>query len=212
MTLSRDRENYDGKVYVNLVDKADNNKVIESLEVSPGDIKTFNKITEKVKDESFTGNPNFNFTISVASSKFENDGKPLTYYFPNIESGVGDDSTRNTIVYSAKNEKDVGTKINNLGTIVPFSPMEQETSYILKETKYRPESILAEYINSGGIFGDKYTIPGAADFDKYELIEKPKVESGDLKNVTVGTYQMKTNNSAKTAIVKLNTKEDGTQK
>ena len=212
MTLSRDRENYDGKVYVNLVDKAANNQVIESLEVSPGEIKSFNKITEKVKEENFTGNPNFNFTISVASSKFENDGKPVTYYFPNIESGVGDDSTRNTIVYSAKNEKDVGTKINNLGTIVPFSPMEQETSYILKETKYRPESILAEYINSGGIFGDKYTIPGAADFDKYELIEKPKVESGELKNVTVGTYQMQANNRVKTAIVKLNTKEDGTQK
>ncbi|MDY6231952.1 MucBP domain-containing protein [Peptostreptococcus porci] len=211
MTLSRDRENYDGKVYVNLVDKDANNQIIESLVVSPGDIKSFSAILNKVKDDSFTGNKDFTFQISVGSGTFENNGKPITYYFPNIQSGVGGES-RNTIVYSSSNQKDIGTKINNLGTIVPFSPMEQETSYILKETKYRPESILAEYINSGGIFGDKYTIPGAADFDKYELIEKPKVESGDLKNVTVGTYQIQGNTGAKTAIVKLNTKEDGTQK
>ncbi len=212
ITLSRDKENYDGKVYANLVDKEKNNEVIDSMEVLPGDdAKIFPEILKKVNEESFKGNKNFTFKTFVVPAKSVDNGKTVTYYFPNIESGVGDSSTYNTIIYSHDFPKDAGRKMNNVGTIIPFSPMEQKTSYILKGTENRPEKILAEYINSGGLFGDKYTIPGEAKFDNYERVNDPQpVESGVIKKIP--NIYLQANNGHKTAIVKFKSKEDGTQK
>ena len=197
--LSRTRSVYDGVIYADLVDKATGN-VIESLTVNPGESLHFSKIKEK-------NIASFDYSITTSKKEFKAGDESTTLYYVSLDSGIGG-STQGTVKYSSVTKNETDALYNNWAGVVPQSPMSQKTSYVKKSDG----SILAEYIQKGGIFGDNYSAAGEAKFEKYELVEAPAVKTGVLNGASVGTYIIEARYSHKEARIKFNTKSDGTQR
>lgn len=196
--LSRDFSTYDGIVYADLVNK-DDSSVVESLVIRPGENKEF----QQIKSKNIAA---FNFTVKVDEATMDVEGKNVTSYFIGIDSGMGG-GTKSTIRYSSLGTEN-GLRLNNWSGVVPRSPIEQRTMYLKKED----DSLLAQYTQSGGIYGFNFTSAGPAKFENYELVEEPEKKDGVLDAVTPGTYVIDDRFSNKRARIKINTKEDGTQK
>ncbi len=196
--LSRDFDTYNGIVYADLVNK-DDNSVVEHLTVSPGEKQQFQKIKEK-------NIAAFNFTLKVNEATMNVDGQSIKSYFIALDSGMGG-STKSTIRYTVSGTEN-GLRLNNWSGIVPRSPIEQKTMYLKKEDN----GLLAQYTQVGGIYGFNYTSAGPAKFENYELVEEPEKKDGIINSVTPGTYVIDDRFSSKRARIKINTKEDGSQK
>ncbi|HFH9947417.1 TPA: YSIRK-type signal peptide-containing protein, partial [Streptococcus suis] len=165
--FSISKEGEVNKIYADLVDKRQNNKILESVEIAQGSTAKFNTLSQYEKD-SYTYS--FQFTPDPSNSTSKN----LKINNPNGKNV-------NTVIYNKVSPKYVGTELNIFDALVPVRTT-QETKYVVKATEKRPEETLATYIQKGALTGDNYTIAGALDFDKYELIAEdvPTVLKGDL--------------------------------
>ncbi|HFI0035629.1 TPA: YSIRK-type signal peptide-containing protein, partial [Streptococcus suis] len=165
--FSISKEGEINKVYADLVDKRQNNKILESVEISQGSTAKFNTLSQYEKD-------NYTYRFQFTPDPSNSTSKNLKINNPN-----GDNS--NTVIYDKVSPKSVGTVLNIHDVLVPVRTT-QETKYVVKATDKRAEETLATYIQKGALTGDSYTIAGALDFDKYELIAEdvPTVLKGDL--------------------------------
>ena len=188
------------KVYADLVDKRQSNKILESIEIAQGSTGKFNTLAQYEKDDY---KYEFQFTPDPSNSTSKN------LKINNINGG-----NDNTVIYDKVSPSSVGTDITIHNVVVPVRTT-QETKYVVKATEKRPEETLATYIQKGALTGDSYTIAGALDFDKYELIAEdvPAVLKGDLAadyKVGAKTIQnIMTHNLVRVLEV---TKKDGTHK
>ncbi|HFI0264448.1 TPA: YSIRK-type signal peptide-containing protein, partial [Streptococcus suis] len=191
------------KVYADLVDKRQNNKIIESVEIAQGSTGKFASLAQY---EGTSGN-NFNYRFEFTPDPSNSTSKNLKINNPN-------GGNVNTVIYDKVSPKSVGTELNIHDVLVPVRTT-QETKYVVKATDKRAETTLATFIQKGALTGDSYTIAGALDFDKYELIAEdvPTVLKGDLAadyKVGAKTIQsIMTHNLVRVLEV---TQKDGTQK
>ncbi|MGF0112513.1 mucin-binding protein, partial [Streptococcus sp. SGI.013] len=155
------------KVYADLVDKGQNNKILESIEIDQGSTGKFATLAQYEKD-SYTYE--FQFTPDPSNSTSKN-----------LKINNPHGGNVNTVIYDKVSPESVGTELNIFNVLVPVRTT-QETKYVVKATDKRAEETLATYIQKGALTGDSYTIAGALDFDKYELISEdvPTVLKGDL--------------------------------
>ncbi|HEL1614033.1 TPA: YSIRK-type signal peptide-containing protein, partial [Streptococcus suis] len=165
--FSISKEGEINKVYADLVDKRQNNKILESVEIAQGSTAKFNTLSQYEKD-SYTYR--FQFTPDPSNSTSKN-----------LKINNPHGGNVNTVIYDKVSPKYVGTELNIFDILVPVRTT-QETKYVVKATEKRAEETLATYIQKGALTGDSYTIAGALDFDKYELIAEdvPTVLKGDL--------------------------------
>ncbi|HFR3775424.1 TPA: MucBP domain-containing protein [Streptococcus suis] len=81
---------------------------------------------------------------------------------------------------------------NDYSGPAPVYVPRQNTYYYLAATDLRDEELLATYTHVADIQGQTYTIPGAADFDNYELIKSPTITSATLSATYIpGTSQIR---------------------
>ncbi|HFR3426682.1 TPA: YSIRK-type signal peptide-containing protein, partial [Streptococcus suis] len=155
------------KIYADLVDKRQNNTIIESVEIGQGSTGKFNTLTQYEKD-------NFKYSFQFTPDSSNSTSKNLKINNPN-------GGNTNTIIYDKVSPKSAGTELNIFNALVPVRTS-QETNYVIKATDKRSEEKLATFIQKGALTGDSYTIAGALDFNKYELIAEdvPTVLKGDL--------------------------------
>ncbi|MBO4107430.1 mucin-binding protein [Streptococcus suis] len=165
--FSISKEGEINKVYADLVDKRQNNKILESIEIAQGSTAKFNTLSQ-YENAGYTYR--FQFTPDPSNSTSKN----LKINNPN-------GGNVNTVIYDKVSPNSVGTELNIFNVLVPVRTT-QETKYVVKATEKRAEETLATYIQKGALTGDSYTIAGALDFDKYELIAEdvPTVLQGDL--------------------------------
>ncbi|HFI0228669.1 TPA: YSIRK-type signal peptide-containing protein, partial [Streptococcus suis] len=165
--FSISKEGEINKVYADLVDKRQNNKILESIEIAQGSTAKFNTLSQ-YENAGYTYR--FQFTPDSSNSTSKN----LKINNPN-------GGNVNTVIYDKVSPNSVGTELNIFNVLVPVRTT-QETKYVVKATEKRAEETLATYIQKGALTGDSYTIAGALDFDKYELIAEdvPTVLQGDL--------------------------------
>ncbi|MET3633768.1 accessory Sec-dependent serine-rich glycoprotein adhesin [Streptococcus porcorum] len=198
--FSNDREGGADKIYADLVDKSQNNTIIESIEIPIGSSGKFSTLAQY---ESAGYSYNFRYTITEDNTS----SKKLV-----IDNPHGGNT--NTIVYDKVSPGSVGTELNIHDVLVPVSTT-QDTYYIVKATDKRAEELLATYTQKGGLSGDSYTIAGALDFNNYELIveDVPTVTNGNLtRDYTIGAKTLQsimTHNLVRELEI---TRKDGTHK
>ncbi|NQJ71352.1 YSIRK-type signal peptide-containing protein, partial [Streptococcus suis] len=201
--FSTAKEGEINKVYADLVDKRQNNKILESIEIAQGSTGKFASLAQY---EGTSGN-NFNYRFEFTPDPSNSTSKNLKINNPN-------GGNVNTVIYDKVSPKSVGTELNIHDVLVPVRTT-QETKYVVKATDKRAEETLATFIQKGALTGDSYTIAGALDFDKYELIAEdvPTVLKGDLAadyKVGAKTIQsIMTHNLVRVSEV---TQKDGTHK
>ncbi|MDY2794620.1 YSIRK-type signal peptide-containing protein, partial [Peptostreptococcus porci] len=214
--FSTDAVTDSGKVLAELVDKNDNNRVLEEKELLPSTSPTsvqFDTIKNLVAGSTINANKSFKYEMKNRQHNFTGkDGKTSIIRNLEVLAGVGD-SALSTPVYAPVTPGRVGVVANDISTIIPVKAVDQVTKYVLKGTDTVKEKELASYTQSGGMSGDNYTIPGAADFEKYVLIESPAVNEGILSPSYVkDSFTIRTLPSKSLAKVQLITKSDGTSK
>ncbi|HFU4456398.1 TPA: YSIRK-type signal peptide-containing protein, partial [Streptococcus suis] len=198
--FSTAKEGEINKVYADLVDKRQSNKILESIEIAQGSTGKFNTLAQYEKD-------NYRYSFQFTPDPSNSTSKNLKINNPN-------GGNVNTVIYDKVSPKSVGTELNIHDVLVPVRTT-QETKYVVKATDKRAEETLATFIQKGALTGDSYTVAGALDFDKYELIAEdvPAVLKGDLAadyKVGAKTIQsVMTHNLVRVLEV---TKKDGTQK
>ncbi|HFI0302113.1 TPA: MucBP domain-containing protein, partial [Streptococcus suis] len=198
--FSNDREGGADKIYADLVDKSQNNTIIESIEIPIGSSGKFSTLAQY---ESAGYSYNFRYTITEDNTS----SKKLV-----IDNPHGGNT--NTIVYDKVSPGSVGTELNIHDVLVPISTT-QDTYYVVKATDKRAEELLATYTQKGGLSGDSYTIAGALDFNNYELIPEdlPTVTNGNLsRDYTIGAKTLQsimTHNLVRELEI---TRKDGTHK
>ncbi|HEL1618233.1 TPA: MucBP domain-containing protein [Streptococcus suis] len=184
MVLSVNRDKSKGEsIYVNIFDKATNQIAIDAngnvapeVEVPIGTTKSLDFLNNLAKTKEIA--KRYNFTVNVTDTTLSNDaGESFVYRVLQIRNGVGG-SGRQTIVYSTQTTS--RESYNNFTGTAPINDPSQTTYYYVKATTNREEELLAKYIQIGDIVSDSFTIPSAATFENYELIEKPASESGTL--------------------------------
>ncbi|HFI0673033.1 TPA: YSIRK-type signal peptide-containing protein, partial [Streptococcus suis] len=184
MVLSVNRDKSKGEsIYVNIYDKATNQIAIDAngnvapeVEVPIGTTKSLDFLNNLAKTKEIA--KRYNFTVNVTDTTLSNDaGESFVYRVLQIRNGVGG-SGRQTIVYSTQTTS--RESYNSFTGTAPNNDPSQTTYYYVKGTANREEELLAKYIQIGDIVSDHFTIPSAATFDDYELIEKPTSESGTL--------------------------------
>ncbi|HEM2548268.1 TPA: MucBP domain-containing protein, partial [Streptococcus suis] len=184
MVLSVNRDKSKGEsIYVNIFDKATNQIAIDAngnvapeVEVPIGTTKSLDFLNNLAKTKEIA--KRYNFTVNVTDTTLSNDaGESFVYRVLQIRNGVGG-SGRQTIVYSTQTTS--RESYNNFTGTAPINEPIQTTYYYVKATTNREEELLAKYIQIGDIVTDSFTIPSAATFENYELIEKPASESGTL--------------------------------
>ncbi|MDY4127411.1 MucBP domain-containing protein, partial [Peptostreptococcus porci] len=213
--FSTDTVTDSGKVLAELVDKKENNTVIEKKELIPAERPNpvaFDKIKEVVAGSNIAANKNFKYDMKNREFNFtDKDGNTSTLRNLEVESGVGG-SGRSTVIYSPLTPEKEGTYINDITGVIPINSLDQVTRYILQGTKYKDEKELASYTQSGAS-GDLFAVSGPADFDKYELISEPENFDGILSpNYLKDSYVLKSYPNQSQAKVQLISKDDGTSK
>ncbi|MDD7369961.1 MAG: MucBP domain-containing protein [Berryella intestinalis] len=175
-TVAIDKTGKDNKLRVQLVDKAKGNQVLETKEVDPGQKAKFDQITQKINESQEPANKAFKYEVSYTETVFEgSDGEKAPYRSMQIAAGVGGEGL-GTLVYSTVEPAKVGLEVNDFMSIVPILNPKQITEYRVKKT----DELLATYTQVGQISGDQYTISDPAEFQRYELIEKPTPTEGTL--------------------------------
>ncbi|HFU4218693.1 TPA: YSIRK-type signal peptide-containing protein, partial [Streptococcus suis] len=184
MVLSVNRDKSKGEsIYVNIYDKATNKIAVDvngnvapEVEVPVGTTTSLDFLNNLAKTKEIA--KRYNFTVNVTDTTLSNDaGESFVYRVLQIRNGVGG-TGRQTIVYSTQTAS--RESYNNFTGTAPNNDPSQTTYYYVKGTANREEELLAKYIQIGDIVSDHFTIPSAATFDDYELIEKPTSESGTL--------------------------------
>lgn len=170
ITAAIDRTGADKSLHVQLVDKADGNKVIEEKVIPAGQTVQFDAIKNKAQGSAFKFTINYKETVFTGAN-----GEQAPYRDMKITSGVGG-STKSTVVYSSVEPKKQSEEVNDFSGIVPILSPKQTTEYREKKTG----DLLASYTQTGQISGDLYTIADAAEFQRYELIESPQPTEGTL--------------------------------
>ncbi|HFI0449881.1 TPA: MucBP domain-containing protein, partial [Streptococcus suis] len=184
MVLSVNRDKSKGEsIYVNIYDKATNKIAVDvngnvapEVEVPVGTTTSLDFLNNLAKTKEIA--KRYNFTVNVTDTTLSNDaGESFVYRVLQIRNGVGG-TGRQTIVYSTQTSS--RESYNSFTGTAPNNDPSQTTYYYVKATANREEELLAKYIQIGDIVTDRFTIPSAATFDDYELIEKPTSESGTL--------------------------------
>ncbi|HFU4060681.1 TPA: YSIRK-type signal peptide-containing protein, partial [Streptococcus suis] len=198
--FSTAKEGEINKVYADLVDKRQSNKILESIEIAQGSTGKFNTLAQYEKD---------NYTY-----RFQFTPDPSNSTSKNLKINNPHGGNINTIIYDKVSPNSIGTELNIHNVLVPVRTT-QETKYVVKATDKRAEETLATFIQKGALTGDSYTIAGALDFDKYELIAEdvPTVLKGDLAaDYKVGAKTIQAVMSHNLVRVLEVTKKDGTHK
>lgn len=173
ITAAIDRTGADKSLHVQLVDKADGNKVIEEEVIPAGQTVQFDAIKNKVQG---TANKDFQYAINYKETVFTgSNGEQAPYRDMKITTGLGG-SAQNTVMYSSVEPMKQNQKVNDFAGVVPVLSPKQTTEYREKKTG----DLLASYTQTGEISGDLYTIAGVAKFERYELIESPQPTEGAL--------------------------------
>ncbi|HFU4506689.1 TPA: YSIRK-type signal peptide-containing protein, partial [Streptococcus suis] len=198
--FSTAKEGEINKVYADLVDKRQSNKILESIEIAQGSTGKFNTLAQYEKD---------NYTY-----RFQFTPDPSNSTSKNLKINNPHGGNINTIIYDKVSPNSIGTELNIHNVLVPVRTT-QETKYVVKATDKRAEETLATFIQKGALTGDSYTIAGALDFDKYELIAEdvPTVLKGDLAaDYKVGAKTIQAVMSHNLVRVLEVAKKDGTHK
>ncbi|HEM3696458.1 TPA: MucBP domain-containing protein [Streptococcus suis] len=203
ITLSMDRTASDGVIYARLVSKQ--NGFIEEVAIPENTARhQFQTIANGPKNLG-----TFTYRMSLTTMPFtDSTGQQTSVRYVNINSGQGGNGM-GQVAYSLLTSDT--TSYNSYTGLAPSILPAQVTDYLVKETARRSEELLASYTHLALVSGDSFTIPEAAKFANYELIEAPVIKDTPIStNYTVGTPLIQYFPGSKTARVIYITKEDGT--
>ncbi|HFI0635483.1 TPA: MucBP domain-containing protein, partial [Streptococcus suis] len=219
IVFSANENSADGDgVYINVFDKATNAIALDLngdpmaeiyLPVGTTNVP-LTGLNDIAKSNPYTyGVVHYNFRASLTQTVLKSaSGESTSVRSLQILTGVGGDALQD-IVYNQLTG--MTASYNDYSGPAPVYVPRQNTYYYVAATDLRDEELLATYTHVADIQGQKYTIPGAADFDDYELIKSPSETSGTLSvSYIPGTSQIRwyrTSLQSKTFYV---TKTDGT--
>ncbi|WP_105143962.1 MucBP domain-containing protein [Streptococcus suis] len=201
IVLSANENSADGDgVYINVLDKATNAIALDlsgnpmaEIYVPVGTTNVpltgLNDIA-KSNPNTHGGGVNYNFRVGLTQTVLKSaSGESTSVRSLQILTGVGGDALQDIVFNQLTG---MTASYNDYSGPAPVYVPRQNTYYYLAATNLREEELLATYTHVADIQGQAYTIPGAADFDIYELIKSPTVTSGTLSASYIpGTSQIR---------------------
>ncbi|HEM5194057.1 TPA: MucBP domain-containing protein [Streptococcus suis] len=221
LSVNEDSANGDG-VYLNVFDKATNaialdlnrNPMAEiyiPVGTSNVALTALNDIAKTSEKTYATSGPGvkYNFRASLTQTILKSaSGASTAVRSFQLLSGVGGDALQDIVFNQLTG---LTASYNDYSGPAPVYAPRQNTYYYLAATDLRDEELLATYTHVGGIQGQIYTIPGAADFDNYELIKSPTITSGTLSASYIpGTSQIRWYQTSLQSKIFYVTETDGT--
>ncbi|MFM0858296.1 MucBP domain-containing protein [Streptococcus suis] len=220
IVLSVNENSADGDgVYINVFDKATNaialdlsgNPMAEiylPVGTTSVPLTALNDIA-KANTNTWSNKVKYNFRASLTQTVLKSaSGESTSVRSIQLLSGVGGNALQDIVFNQLTG---MTASYNDYSGPAPVYMPRQNTYYYVAATDLRDEELLATYTRVADIQGQKFTIPGAADFDDYELIKSPSETSGTLSvSYIPGTSQIRwysTSLQSKTFYV---TETDGT--
>ncbi|HEM6191404.1 TPA: MucBP domain-containing protein, partial [Streptococcus suis] len=221
LSANEDSANGEG-VYVNVFDKATNAIALDlngnpmaEIYIPVGTtnvaLTALNDIAKTSEKTYVTSGPGvkYNFRAGLTQTILKSaSGASTAVRSFQLLTGVGGDALQDIVFNQLTG---LTASYNDYSGPAPVYVPRQNIYYYLAATDLREEELLATYTHVADIQGQTYTIPGAADFDIYELIKSPTVTSGTLSGSYIpGTSQIRwyrTSLQSKTFYV---TETDGT--
>ncbi|HFI0248843.1 TPA: MucBP domain-containing protein, partial [Streptococcus suis] len=202
LSANEDSANGEG-VYVNVFDKATNaialdlngNPMAEiyipvgTTNVALTALNDIAKTSEKTNTPKPPG-VRYNFRAGLTQTILKSaSGASTAVRSFQLLTGVGGDALSDIVFNQLTG---LTASYNDYSGPAPVYVPRQNTYYYLAATDLRDEELLATYTHVADIQGQIYTIPGAADFDDYELIKSPSDTSGTLSASYIpGTSQIR---------------------
>ncbi|MGQ7379500.1 MucBP domain-containing protein [Streptococcus suis] len=202
LSANEDSANGDG-VYVNVFDKATNAIALDlngnpmaEIYIPVGTtnvaLTALNDIA-KTSEKTYTPKPpgvRYNFRAGLTQTILKSaSGDSTAVRSFQLLTGVGGDALSDIVFNQLTG---LTASYNDYSGPAPVYVPRQNTYYYLAATDLRDEELLATYTHVADIQGQTYTIPGAADFDKYELIKSPTITSATLSATYIpGTSQIR---------------------
>ncbi|NQJ68753.1 YSIRK-type signal peptide-containing protein [Streptococcus suis] len=202
LSANEDSANGEG-VYVNVFDKSTNAIALDlngnpmaEIYIPVGTtnvaLTALNDIAKTSEKTYVTSGPGvkYNFRAGLTQTILKSaSGDSTAVRSFQLLTGVGGDALSDIVFNQLTG---LTASYNDYSGPAPVYVPRQNTYYYLAATDLRDEELLATYTHVADIQGQTYTIPGAADFDNYELIKSPTITSATLSATYIpGTSQIR---------------------